>query len=132
MDGLRSPLQQQDTAAAAAAGSDIRVAWQAVVVAPSTGTLQTKGLGCSPSPKGSAAGQGSEEGVGLVQLFAVAGELAPDVAALLPDVLVVTAKQLRSEIMVDVAQVRIACYVCWLLLSDMLLFSGSKGGCAAT
>jgi hypothetical protein len=113
--------QQQQQGAAAAAGGDSRVAWQATVVAPSTGTLNSKGVGSNPSPEGlakqgSAAIQGSGEGAGLVQLFAVAGELAPEVAGLLPDVLVVTAKQLRSEIMVDVAQVRItscfiSCYV---------------------
>jgi hypothetical protein len=112
MDKVQQPLQQQDPAAAA--DSDSRVAWQATVVAPSTGTLNSKGLGSNTSPRGlakqgSAADQGSGEGVRLVQLFAVAGELAPEVAVLLPDVLVVTAKQLRSEIMVDVAQVRMTC-----------------------
>jgi hypothetical protein len=112
MDKVQQPLQQQDPAAAA--DGDSRVAWQATVVAPSTGTLNSKGLGSNTSPRGlakqgSAADQGSGEGVRLVQLFAVAGELAPEVAVLLPDVLVVTAKQLRSEIMVDVAQVRMTC-----------------------
>jgi hypothetical protein len=114
-DKVQQPLPQQEPAAAAAAADgDSRVAWQATVVAPSTGTLNSKGSGSNTSPsgsakQGSAADRGSGEGVGLVQLFAVAGELAPEVAVLLPDVLVVTAKQLRSEIMVDVAQVRMAC-----------------------
>jgi hypothetical protein len=96
--------QQAAAAVAAAAGADSRVSWQATVVAPASGTLQPKGS----APEGSAAlkpeGLG-DGGGGLVQLFAVAGELPADVAALLPEVLVVTAKQLRSEIMVDVAQV---------------------------
>ncbi|WIA41417.1 hypothetical protein OEZ86_005000 [Tetradesmus obliquus] len=49
-------------------------------------------------------GSAAADASGLVQLFAVAGDLPPEVAVLLPEVLVVTAKQLRGEIMVDVAQ----------------------------
>jgi hypothetical protein len=66
--------------------------------------MQPKGSAQQGSPKGLGQ-QGSADVSGLVQLFAVAGELPAEAAALLPDVLVVTAKQLRSEIMVDVAQV---------------------------